>query len=52
MFSIWTSRVDEVVVDGNEGVDVGETVELVIIVEESEIVTESIFLIRAQILDW
>ena len=34
-------------------IDVGKTVEVVNVVEESEVVkVESIFLIRAQILDW
>ena len=43
---------DLVYVTSNLGIDVGETVEVVMVVEESEVVMESIFLIRAQIFEW
>ena len=37
---------------GIDFIDVDETVEVVMVVEESEVVMESIFLIRAQIFEW
>ena len=43
---------DLVYVTSNLGIDVGETVEVVMVVEESEVVMESIFLMRAQIFEW
>ena len=43
---------DLVYVTSNLGIDVGETVEVVMVVEESEVVMASIFLIRTQIFEW